>query len=52
MGNFLMKKVKKALIATSLAGALVASAGFGTYSWFTAEKSGYRNGYKWNTNIG
>jgi spore coat-associated protein N len=39
MGNLLMKKVKKALIATSLAGALVASAGFGTYSWFSAEKS-------------
>jgi spore coat-associated protein N len=39
MGNFLMNKAKKALIATSLAGALVASAGFGTYSWFTAEKA-------------
>jgi spore coat-associated protein N len=34
-----MKNVKKALIATSLAGALVVSAGYGTYSWFTAEKS-------------
>ncbi|MGG1678222.1 hypothetical protein ACIFOT_21150 [Neobacillus sp. NRS-1170] len=34
-----MNNVKKALIATSLAGALVVSAGYGTYSWFTAEKS-------------
>lgn len=32
-----MKKMKKALIATSMAGALVVSAGYGTYSWFTAE---------------
>lgn len=29
--------MKKALIGTALAGTLVASAGFGTYSWFTAE---------------
>jgi spore coat-associated protein N len=35
----MMNKAKKALIATSLAGALVVSAGYGTYSWFTAEKS-------------
>lgn len=31
-----MKNVKKALLATSLAGALVVSAGYGTYSWFTS----------------
>jgi spore coat-associated protein N len=34
-----MNKAKKALLATSLAGALVVSAGYGTYSWFTAEKA-------------
>ncbi|MGE6259837.1 hypothetical protein ACQKCU_18480 [Heyndrickxia sporothermodurans] len=32
-----MKKVKKALLGTTLVGALVVSAGFGTYSWFTSE---------------
>lgn len=32
-----MKNIKKALIGTALAGSLVASAGFGTYSWFTSE---------------
>ncbi|MBO0959854.1 hypothetical protein J1P26_08965 [Neobacillus sp. MM2021_6] len=31
-----MKKVQKALLATSLAGALAVSAGYGTYSWFTS----------------
>jgi spore coat-associated protein N len=34
-----MKSVKKALLATSLAGALVVSAGYGTYSWFTSSTS-------------
>ncbi|MGE8203780.1 hypothetical protein ACQKP0_04385 [Heyndrickxia sp. NPDC080065] len=32
-----MKKAKKALLGTTLVGALVVSAGFGTYSWFTSE---------------
>lgn len=32
-----MKKMKKALLGTTLVGALVVSAGFGTYSWFTSE---------------
>ncbi|MFF3023430.1 TasA family protein [Gottfriedia sp. NPDC057948] len=32
-----MNKVKKALIGTSLAGSLVVGAGYGTYSWFTAQ---------------
>lgn len=32
-----MKKMKKALWGTTLVGALVVSAGFGTYSWFTSE---------------
>ncbi|WP_152966801.1 hypothetical protein [Sporosarcina globispora] len=32
-----MKKTKKFLLGTALAGALVASAGLGTYSWFTSE---------------
>ena len=36
---FSMKTVKKALLATSLAGALVVSAGYGTYSWFTSSTS-------------
>lgn len=31
-----MKKVQKALLATSMAGVLLASAGYGTYSWFTS----------------
>ncbi|WML46663.1 hypothetical protein RCG23_13490 [Neobacillus sp. PS3-34] len=31
-----MKNIKKALLATSMAGALVVSAGYGTYSWFTS----------------
>ncbi|WP_096156686.1 hypothetical protein [Bacillus sp. FJAT-45066] len=30
-----MTKVKKAVLGTALAGAIVAGAGFGTYSWFT-----------------
>jgi spore coat-associated protein N len=34
-----MKKAKKALLGTALAGALVVSAGFGTYSWFTDVKT-------------
>lgn len=34
-----MKTVKKALLATTLAGALVVSAGYGTYSWFTSSTS-------------
>jgi spore coat-associated protein N len=34
-----MNKVKKALLATSMAGALVVSAGYGTYSWFTSSTS-------------
>ncbi|WNB92485.1 TasA family protein [Bacillus sp. NEB1478] len=33
-----MKKAKKALLGTALAGAMVVSAGFGTYSWFTDVK--------------
>ncbi|WML53798.1 hypothetical protein RCG17_03745 [Neobacillus sp. PS3-12] len=32
-----MKNIKKALIGTALAGSLIAGAGFGTYSWYTAE---------------
>jgi len=32
-----MKNIKKALIGTALAGSLIVGAGFGTYSWFTAE---------------
>ncbi|MFD0050297.1 TasA family protein [Actinomycetes bacterium NPDC127524] len=32
-----MKNIKKALIATSMAGAVLVSAGYGTYSWFTSE---------------
>ncbi|TCP30931.1 spore coat-associated protein N [Scopulibacillus darangshiensis] len=32
-----MKKTKRFLLGTTLAGALIASAGFGTYSWFTSE---------------
>lgn len=32
-----MKKTKKFLLGTAIAGALVASAGLGTYSWFTSE---------------
>lgn len=32
-----MKKLKKVLLTTSLSGALIASAGLGTYSWFTSE---------------
>lgn len=35
-----MKKTKKFLLGTALAGALVASAGYGTYSWFTSETQG------------
>lgn len=34
-----MKKTKKILLGTTLAGALIASAGMGTYSWFTSETS-------------
>ncbi|MQR94610.1 TasA family protein [Fictibacillus phosphorivorans] len=34
-----MKKAKKALLGTALAGALVVSAGLGTYSWFTDVKT-------------
>ncbi|MDR7073339.1 TasA family protein [Fictibacillus barbaricus] len=33
-----MNKAKKALLGTALAGAMVVSAGFGTYSWFTDVK--------------
>lgn len=33
-----MIKVKKILIGTALSGILVASAGIGTYSWYTAQK--------------
>ncbi|MBO9128496.1 hypothetical protein [Bacillus sp. 165] len=32
-----MKNVKKALLGTALAGALVVGGGYGTYSWFTAQ---------------
>ena len=32
-----MNKAKKMLLGTALAGTLVVSAGFGTYSWFTSE---------------
>lgn len=32
-----MKNVKKALLGTTLAGALVVSTGIGTYSWFTSD---------------
>ena len=32
-----MKKTKKLLLGTALAGTLIVSAGFGTYSWFTSE---------------
>lgn len=32
-----MKNIKKALIGTALAGSLIAGAGIGTYSWYTAE---------------
>jgi spore coat-associated protein N len=31
-----MKKIQKALLATSMAGAVLVSAGYGTYSWFTS----------------
>ncbi|MDY0410156.1 hypothetical protein ACFFIS_01770 [Virgibacillus soli] len=34
-----MKKWKKVLLGTALAGTLTIGAGFGTYSWFTAETS-------------
>jgi spore coat-associated protein N len=34
-----MRVAKKALLGTALAGALVVSAGFGTYSWFTDVKT-------------
>lgn len=34
-----MKNIKRALLGTTLVGALVVSAGFGTYSWFTSETS-------------
>jgi spore coat-associated protein N len=34
-----MKVAKKALLGTALAGAMVVSAGFGTYSWFTDVKT-------------
>lgn len=33
----LMKSLKKALLGTALAGTLVVGAGYGTYSWFTAQ---------------
>lgn len=36
-GKKSMKKVKRALLGTTLAGALIVSAGYGTYSWFTSE---------------
>jgi spore coat-associated protein N len=32
-----MKSLKKALLGTALAGTLVVGAGYGTYSWFTAQ---------------
>jgi spore coat-associated protein N len=34
-----MRNIKKVLIGTALAGSLVVGAGYGTYSWFTAETS-------------
>lgn len=34
-----MKHWKKALLGTAMAGTLIAGAGYGTYSWYTAEKS-------------
>jgi spore coat-associated protein N len=34
-----MNKMKKALLGTALAGTLVVGAGYGTYSWFTAEST-------------
>ncbi|SDI50618.1 MULTISPECIES: TasA family protein [Alteribacillus] len=34
-----MKKTKKALIATTMAGVMAVGAGFGTYSWFTDTQS-------------
>jgi spore coat-associated protein N len=34
-----MKKMKTALLGTTLVGALVVAGGFGTYSWFTSETS-------------
>ncbi len=34
-----MKNVKKVLAATALSGAVLVGAGFGTYSWFSAEKT-------------
>ncbi len=36
-----MNKMKKALLATSLSGVIIASAGMGTYSWFTSETNAY-----------
>ncbi|GEM_PF-2369886 len=34
-----MKRTKKVLLGTALAGALIVSTGFGTYSWFTSESN-------------
>lgn len=34
-----MKKTKNVLLGTALAGALLVSTGFGTYSWFTSESN-------------
>ncbi|WP_240373978.1 CalY family protein [Bacillus piscicola] len=34
-----MKKTKKVLIATTMAGVLAVGAGFGTFSWFTASQA-------------
>lgn len=34
-----MKKSKNVLLGTALAGALIVSTGFGTYSWFTSESN-------------
>lgn len=38
-----MKKVKKVLLGTTLAGALIATTGVGTYSWFTSETEAQGN---------
>src|SRR5699024_4448482 len=34
-----MKKTKRLLIVTALSGILIATAGLGTYSWFTSESN-------------
>lgn len=36
-----MNKMKKALLATSLSGVIIASASMGTYSWFTSETNAF-----------